>query len=76
MWDDFIPTDSAFEMDEGPEEAKQDARSEFEWKLSNFGLWGGLETMPDEDIDRAEVSWDEAEQDDILTEILQNLGWS
>ena len=30
--------------------------------------------MSEEDIGHVEDAWDEAEQDDILTEILQNLG--
>lgn len=76
MWDDFIMMDSAFEMEKGLEEVEKDTRSEFECKVNDFGLWGGLETMSDEDIHHTEVTWDEAEQDDILTEILRNLGQS
>jgi len=74
MWNDFMPTDSAFEIDQGPEESLQTARLDFEHKVKEFGLWGGLETMPDEDNGQLEDAWDEAEQDDILTDILQNLG--
>jgi len=32
--------------------------------------------MPEEDISSLEDAWDEAEHDDILTEILQNIGQS
>jgi hypothetical protein len=76
MWDTFVPTDGAFEIERGPEEVLDDARKEFECKIKEFGLWGGLETMPEEDIGHLEDAWDEAEHDDILTEILQNLGQS
>ena len=77
MWDNFVPTEGAFGIDQGPEESLQNARVDFEHKVKEFGLWGGLEAMPeDDDIGRLEEAWDEAEQDDILTEILQNLGQS
>jgi len=77
MWDNFAPTEGAFGIDEGPEESLQNARVDFERKVKEFGLWGGLETMPeDDDIGWLEEAWDEAEQDDILTEILHNLGQS
>jgi len=76
MWDNFLPTEGAFEIDQGPEESLQNARVDFEHKVKEFGLWGGLKTMPEEDTGRLEDAWDEAEQDDILTEILQNLGQS
>ena len=36
--------------------------------------WGGLKTLPEEDIGHIEDAWDEAKQDDILTEILPYLG--
>jgi hypothetical protein len=74
MWNDFVPTDSAFEIERGPEEILQDARMEFEHKVKDFGYWGGLETLPEEDMSRIEDVWDEAEHDDILTQILQNIG--
>jgi hypothetical protein len=73
MWDNFVATEDAFKIDQGPEESLQNARADFERKVKEFGLWGGLETTPEEDIGRLEDAWDEAEQDDILTEILQNL---
>lgn len=76
MWDNFVPTEGAFGIDQGPEESLQNARVDFERKVKEFGLWGGLETMPEEDIGQLEEALDEAEQDDILTEILQNLGQS
>ena len=76
MWDGFMPTDNAFEIEQGPEEVLRDARTEFERKVKEFGAWGGLETLPEDDIERLEGAWDEAEHDDIITEILQNLGQS
>lgn len=76
MWDDFVLADGAFELEQGAEEREKDARTDFERKASEFGLWGGPETMLEEEIERVEDAWDEAEHDDILTEILQNLGQS
>ena len=76
MWDSFIPTDNAFEIERGPEEVRRDAQMEFERKVKEFGAWGGLETLPENDIECLEGAWDEAEHDDIITEILQNLGQS
>lgn len=76
MWDEYVPGEGAFEMERGPEETLKDARLEFEQTVKEFGLWGGLETMPEEDISSLEDAWDEAEHDDILTEILQNIGQS
>ena len=68
--------DDAFEIEQGVEEREKDARTEFERKASEFGLWGGPETMLEDDIEQAEDAWDEAEHDDILAEILRNLGQS
>jgi len=76
MWDEYIPGEGTFEMERGPKETLKDARLEFEEKVKDFGLWGGLETLPEEDISSLEDTWDEAEHDDILTEILQNIGQS
>jgi len=76
MWDSFVPTDSAFEIEKGWEEAEKDARVEFERRAKEFGQWGGLETMPEDDMGYIEDAWDEAEHDDILSEILKNLGQS
>jgi hypothetical protein len=46
---------------------------EFERKVKEFGAWGSLETLPEDDIEHLQGAWDEAEHDDIITEILQNL---
>ena len=37
MWDDFMPTDSAFEIEQGTEEILENARKEFEHKIKGFG---------------------------------------
>jgi hypothetical protein len=47
---------------------------EFEHKVKEFEAWGVLETLWEDDIEHLEGTWDEAEHDDIITEILQNLG--
>jgi len=76
MWDNFVPMENTFEIEWGPEEMLRDARMEFERKVEEFGAWGGLETGWGDDLEQLEGAWDEAEHDDIITEILQNLGQS
>ncbi|KIJ97058.1 hypothetical protein K443DRAFT_10181 [Laccaria amethystina LaAM-08-1] len=68
MWDGFVPTEDAFEIEQGPEEVLTDAQMEFECKVKEFGAWGSKD-----DIEGLEGAWDEAEHDDIITEIRQNL---
>ena len=78
MWDDFVPTNHAFEIEQGPEEMLNNAQQKFEHKIGTFGVWDGHETMADSDEDMVVVedAWNEAENEDILTEILQNSGQS
>jgi hypothetical protein len=76
MRDTFEGGADAFGMDTGMEESLGSARKEFEDKLKNFGLWGGLEAAATENMDHIKDAWDEVEQDDILNEILQKLGKS
>ena len=49
---------------------------QFEHRIQEFGLWSGLETMPEEDMHHIDDAWNEAEHDDILPEILQKIGQS
>jgi len=78
MWDGFVPTNNAFEIEHRPEETSQDARQEFECKINQFEVWGGLETMSDldRDLENVKAAWDKTEHDDILNKILKNLGLS
>ena len=79
MWDNWMPsTDHAFKIEQGPEETLRNARWDFEHKIKAFRVWGCHETMlnSDEDMDNIQDAWNEVENDDILTEILQNLGQS
>ncbi|KAF9526609.1 hypothetical protein CPB83DRAFT_937649 [Crepidotus variabilis] len=71
MWNNFSPTEESFQMDEGPEVTKERQRHVFEKKIEEHGLWNGVETIPG--MDEIAESWEENEQDDVLSEILHNL---
>lgn len=72
MWDEF---QGNFEMDATPEENHQDARAMFERKLDEHMQWMEIEQVPD-DIEMGGIAdeWDEEDNDDILTELLENIG--
>ena len=40
--------------------------------MDSFGLWGGIETLPDDDMENIEQLWQENEQDDLLSELLEH----
>ncbi|KAF8148461.1 hypothetical protein B0H34DRAFT_679784 [Crassisporium funariophilum] len=76
MWGDFTMhhDDSMFGMDEGPKEIETHERKLFEERLKNYGLWGGGESsIRDKPMDNIQDLWDEADHEDVLTEILQNI---
>ena len=75
FWDALDPTSEVFEMDESPEVALERKRQEFERKLDEYGVWEGHEDIMDDDAAAAlELAWDESEQDEVLSEVLKNLG--
>lgn len=67
LWDQF---DGTFELDQGLKEAHEKARKDFH----EYGLWDGPEVMA-ADIDINNL-WDEEERDDLLSEILEQMGLS
>ena len=75
FWDALDPTSEVFDMDESPEVALEQKRQEFEHKLDEYGIWEDDENIMDGDVVAAlELAWDESEQDEVLSEVLKNLG--
>lgn len=74
MWDSFILTDDTFGIDKTQDELDEEARINFEQKVSGFGLWGGPEMTPfaEEAFTLKELQ-DEIEHDEIILEILEGL---
>ena len=75
FWDVFNPTSDMFEMEESPEVSLERKCQEFEQKLDEYGVWEGDENIMDNDVVAAlELAWDESEQEEVLSEVLKNLG--
>ena len=75
MWNDFMTSEETFEMDAGPAELERNRREEFERKIGEHGLWGGSEQPADlVSMDDIQSHWDEEEHNDLLAEILRNIG--
>lgn len=55
-------------------DAYKQRRTEFEQKLEDYGLWNGDETLLDDEIENIAQTWEMAEHERMLDEILQNLG--
>lgn len=74
MWDQF---DGTFELDRGTAEAHESAHLDFESKMGEYGLWDGQEAMAaDIDMSHIEELWDEEDHDDLLLELLKQIGLS
>ena len=71
VWDDF---DGTFELEDGAAELQEKARKAFEHEANLSGLWAGLEEVPDNDINEIQQCWEQEEQDDLLAEILEQIG--
>jgi hypothetical protein len=70
LWDQFNRT---FELNQGLNEAHEEACTDFH----EHGLWDGLEAMAaDINMNNVEQLWDEEDQDDLLSEILEQMGLS
>lgn len=66
MWEGF---DGKFEFEADLDEQK---RNDFNRRMEEYGLWGGLEALPDNDMINIEQLWQEDEQDDLLSELLEH----
>ena len=62
-------------MDAGLAELERNRREEFERKIGEHRLWGGSEQPADlVSMDNIQSHWDEEEHNDLLVEILRNIG--
>lgn len=52
----------------------EQCRKEFEQKLEKYGLWEGDETLFNDNMENIGHAWETAENDEMLAEILQNIG--
>jgi hypothetical protein len=71
MWEDF---DGNFEVELSEDDLYQQKCAEFNRRVESYGLWGGLETIPDDDMEDIEQLWQENEQDTLLSELLEQTG--
>ena len=71
LWDQF---DGTFELDHGAEEVHKSAREDFMAKAHEYGLQDGAEAIADEDMSNIEQLWDDEVQDDLLSELLEQIG--
>ena len=69
MWDNF---DGNFVFDTSKAELYDEKRKEFDRRMEEYGLWGGLEALPDDNMINVEQLWQEDEQDDLLSELLEH----
>jgi len=69
MWDDF---DGNFQFEPSEADLYKEKRKEFNRRMEEYGLWGGLEALPDDDMINIEHLWQEDEQDDILSKLLEH----
>ncbi|KAF8162732.1 hypothetical protein B0H34DRAFT_763800 [Crassisporium funariophilum] len=75
MWANWDPSENAFEIGEGFDKDAAEKRKLFERKLNEYGIWEGEEepTSNDDILDILDQAWDESEQDELLSEVLQGL---
>lgn len=72
LWDQF---DGTFELDHGAEEVHKSAREDFMAKAREYGFRNGVEAIADdEDMSNIEQLWDDEVQDDVLSELLEQIG--
>lgn len=69
MWDDF---DGNFKFEPSEADLYEQKRKEFDRRMEEYGLWGGQEALPDDDMINVEQLWQEDEQDDLLSELLEH----
>jgi len=77
MWAGWDRSNDPLEIGESLDEITQRKRQLFEKKLDEYGIWEGDEeliTNLDDPIGALEQAWDETEQDELLSEVLEGLG--
>lgn len=74
LWDGF---DGTFELDGRLDKAHKAAQKKFEADFSKYVQWDGLEHITsDTNMLNVEQSWEEEEQDNLLSELLEQIGMS
>ena len=72
MWDRYAIGNEVFDAGIDHTLAAAEVRKRLEREATNFDLWHGADFLPEEDPNDGELLLDELEQDDILSELLQN----
>ncbi|KAF8953953.1 hypothetical protein BDZ97DRAFT_1766967, partial [Flammula alnicola] len=73
MWDNHAFSNEIFDAGIDHTAAAVEERKRLEQEATNFDLWRGADFLPEEDPNDGELLMDQLEQDDILTELLQNI---
>lgn len=63
MWETFDPSE---------DDLHKQRQKEFDRRAEEYGLWNGLEALPDDGMANIEQLWQEDEQDDLLSELLEH----
>ena len=74
MWDNL--SNEIFDAGIDSTAAAVEERRRLEQEATNFDIWRGADFLPEEDPNDGELMLNELEQDDILTELLQNASTS
>lgn len=78
MWHDHkmkFPDNGGFDAGDDPNDLDQQKREEFNRRVHEHGLWSGVDEIPgDVNLDGHAQLWDEEDHDDLLSEVLLNLG--
>ena len=72
MWDSYLLSNETFNAGIDYTVAAVEERKCLEREATDFDIWHGADFLPQEDPNDSELLLDELEQDDILTELLQN----
>ena len=72
MWDNHALFPDHFDAGIDHTAAAVHERKRLEREATNFDLWRGADFVPEEDPNNGQLLLEELEQDDILTELLQN----
>jgi hypothetical protein len=74
MWNDYMDCEEVFDAGVDPTLAAIKERKRLEREATEFDLWQGADFLPEDsdNINNCELLLDELEQEDILTELMQN----
>lgn len=72
MWENYACCDEIFDAGIDDSSAAAEERKRLEREANDYDLWHGADFLPEEGSNDSQLLLDELEQDDILTEVLQN----